>query len=326
MNLTTRPTEKKRILGCKYCVTSPSCDKPALKENGYISYQCEDCDNIYISPLPDLADVENLYGHDSANISAQRHLMPSRFKELHAREVLKALQKFKRSGKLLEIGIGGGTFLRAAHDAGFEVCGSDYNPIQISEVSRRYGFRCERGDYKTAFAGEKFDVIVHVDVLSHFRDPIAEFEAMSAMLNPDGVMLFQTGNFGDLSPSRRWLVDKWQYPDHLYFFSEKGLGQLMEQAGLEPLFIARYSRSVEFRFHKFLQLLMSFRHKKPIPTEKAASNGIASLKAPKTRNPVIRFATDCKGRLDHALQFQLGRVLPKFGRPQTLTVVCKKVR
>jgi 2-polyprenyl-3-methyl-5-hydroxy-6-metoxy-1,4-benzoquinol methylase len=51
------------------------------------------------------------------------------------------------------------------------------------------------------YPGMKFDIISHCDVLSHFTDPVAEFKMMLDRLNPGGLLIFETGNFGDVNPS-----------------------------------------------------------------------------------------------------------------------------
>lgn len=48
------------------------------------------------------------------------------------------------------------------------------------------------------FKGYKFDVIYHRNVLSHLYDPLEVFNVLNAKLKEDGVLIFETGNFGRL--------------------------------------------------------------------------------------------------------------------------------
>jgi len=65
--------------------------------------------------------------------------------------------------------------------------------------------------------GQSFDVIYHCDVVSHLHDPIADFRAMRGRLRDRGLLLFETGNLGDVPVDRLALVPRFQYPDHLFF-------------------------------------------------------------------------------------------------------------
>ena len=78
---------------------------------------------------------------------------------------------------------------------------------------------------------DAFDVIYHKNVLSHLHDPIHIFKQSYARLKKDGIMVFVTGNGGNLS--EKWLkrVGELGYPEHLFLFSNKALGLLIERTG-----------------------------------------------------------------------------------------------
>jgi hypothetical protein len=101
----------------------------------------------------------------------------------------------------------------------------------------------------------------------------------------------ETGNFADVSPRFYPLIrrtERFQLPDHLFFFGERSLHLLLEQTGFTLRALHRYSRIAEKRALPLLYM--------------------ARL-----------------GRLGHRLAFvmtyRLGRWLPTRGRPQTLIVV-----
>jgi SAM-dependent methyltransferase len=87
-----------------------------------------------------------------------------------------------------------------AKSSGYDSYAIELNPIQ-AEYCKSMGIpTCGRPLAET-YPGMKFDIIYHCDVLSHFTDPVAEFKMMLDRLNPGGLLIFETGNFGDVNPS-----------------------------------------------------------------------------------------------------------------------------
>jgi len=58
----------------------------------------------------------------------------------------------------------------------------------------------------------EFDVIYNKDVLCHLYDPIGVFQTLNTKLKHDGILVFESGNGGELS--RFWLnfLGKLSYP------------------------------------------------------------------------------------------------------------------
>ena len=205
-------------VSCIFCGVDDSF--PAIHENGFTGRKCRRCGLIYISPRPSPDKIANLYGHDHAHISATAHWEAENYKRLHARHTLRILHGYAGSGELLEIGPGAGFFLEEARAAGFAPHGIELNPAQV-EFIRGRGIPCVAKTVAEAFPGQSFDVIYHCDVISHLPDPIAEFRAMHRRLRKRGLLLFETGNFGDVRVDRLARVPRFQYPDHLYLFQQR---------------------------------------------------------------------------------------------------------
>jgi SAM-dependent methyltransferase len=78
-----------------------------------------------------------------------------------------------------------------------------------------------------------FDVITAFQVFEHLPDPPAALNTLVRFLAPGGLLLIEVPNIATwsvrlLGPRHRHFV-----PDHLYFFSARTLGRLLQQAGLE---------------------------------------------------------------------------------------------
>ena len=141
---------------------------------------------------------------------------------------------------MLEIGAGAGYFLDEARNEGFKVYGIEFNDIQAEFMRSKFGIYCEESPLDVSlFDGMKFDIIYHCDVLSHFYDPVSEFRKINDKLKKNGIVVFETGNFGDVKKEYYRFVIKFQYPDHLFFFSEKNFKELLGRTGFEFIKIYR---------------------------------------------------------------------------------------
>ena len=319
MNTAAECLKKERLLDCCRCSTSPDGDQVAIAENGHDGYQCQDCGLIYISPRPDLKNIVNLYDHDSAHVSAQEWIDASTSygKALKARLTLKFIRSYRSSGDLLEIGPGGGAFLRQAAKF-YRVHAAEINRTQVKYI-QALGIDCRQGAFAEVFKGMTFDVIYHCDVLSHLCYPVAEFRAMRQMLKPGGIVVFETGNYGDVERRYYHLVERWQYPDHLYFFSRRSLSNLASAAGLKIEMTREFSRSLEMLVGRLLtpaKLLVKRRGR-------SSSSGGNSAAKGGIKNKLVRLAMSFKHVMDYVMIYRVGTFLPKTGRPQTVIAILR---
>ena len=299
-----------------------------IKENGYLGRKCSSCDLIYISPRPTLNDIVDLYGHDDANISAASHIEASFIKTLYNKHNLKIIKKYINKGKILEIGAGGGYFLNEARKEGFGVYGLEFNKTQAKFIKDELNIPCERVALNNkTFNNEKFDVIYHCDVISHFYDPIAEFKKMKEKLNENGFVIFETGNLGDVSIPYFKYITKFQYPDHLFFFSEKNINILLDQTGFKLIKIYKFSIIPQLIIDKSLRKLFGFINKNKEKNKPQTNYLQKSNKNQLTNGRKSSFKKLLKNIISHIqflIRYKLGSIVPKKGRPQTIIIIAKK--
>jgi SAM-dependent methyltransferase len=293
-------------IGCIFCGVDDSF--PAIHENGFTGRKCRRCGLIYISPRPSRDEVANLYGHDHAYISAKAHLAAEHYKRLHARHTLRVLRRYATAGQLLEIGPGAGFFLEEARTAGFAPHGIELNPA-LREFIRGRGIPCVAETVAEAFSGQSFDLIYHCDVLSHLHDPIAEFCTMHGRLRERGLLVFETGNFGDVGVDRLAQVPRFQYPDHLFFLSSDNITRLVALSGFELLDVYRYSLAADL-----LRWRLSSKVKRP---QRAHPAGDGGPQEAVTRSPL-------KARIEFFSRYGMGALFPRRDRHQTMIVVARK--
>ena len=99
---------------------------------------------------------------------------------------------------------------------------------------RRTGIRVEPAFLEQdTLHPNSFDVVFHIDLLSHFIDPVKSLKSMRRLLREDGVICFEVGLFSKLSPFWRKFAGRANMPDHRWFYDERALQATLERSGLE---------------------------------------------------------------------------------------------
>jgi 2-polyprenyl-3-methyl-5-hydroxy-6-metoxy-1,4-benzoquinol methylase len=305
---------------CIFCNKKSS--QIVIEEEGYQCRKCSSCDLIYISNRPSLEEIEKLYNRVQANRSADASISGFFSRRVHGRHHLKIIKKFIKNGSLLEIGPGEGSFLYEARKEGFEVGGIELNNIQANFIKNSLGISCEESPLNAfSFDGKKFDIIYHRDVISHFYDPIAEFQKMNERLNDNGFLIFETGNLGNVGKKYFKLFTSFQLPDHLFFFSDKNLKELLRRTGFEFIKAYRYSK---------VPLLWVMRSLKTKTDQFTVRGETKHLRDPNLSFEKIDtftfqyFLRNAFNYFSYLMLYKIGYVIPKKGRPQSLFVIAQK--
>ena len=150
--------------------------------------------------------------------------------------------------RILDIGCGGGLLSEPMARLGADVVGADAaaRNIPVAQVhAQQSGLDI---DYRhssaeaLAEAGERFDVVLNMEVVEHVSDPLAYLSACQALLKPGGLHLCSTINRNAKSFAKaivgaeyvmRWLpkgTHEWSK-----FITPEELYRLLEQSGLSPV-------------------------------------------------------------------------------------------
>lgn len=292
-----------------HCIFCPSTDVPdpvVIRENGWEGHQCSRCRLIYISPRPSPAEIAKVYADNSAHTDLDNLARNELHRRLCARHALRILRNYAPKGRLLEIGAGAGFFLDEARRAKYSVAGIDLNQLQADKMALN-GIECDTRPLEQAFPGEMFDIIYHCDVTSHFYDPVGEFSTMARRLKPGGILMFETGNFGDMD--RKWYrrIPSFQYPDHLFFLSAGNVPTLLSRSGFLLLRTYRFSRALEMRLTRQsrLQIPVNGPLKRPSSSKVSATHQV-------------------KAAVRYLVTHELGRINRSASSPQTMIVIARK--
>ena len=150
--------------------------------------------------------------------------------------------------RILDIGCGGGLLSEPMARLGADVVGADAaaRNIPVAQVhAQQSGLDI---DYRhssaeaLAEAGERFEVVLNMEVVEHVSDPLAYLSACQALLKPGGLHLCSTINRNAKSFAMaivgaeyvmRWLpkgTHEWSK-----FITPEELYRLLEQSGLSPV-------------------------------------------------------------------------------------------
>ncbi|MBI2685519.1 MAG: class I SAM-dependent methyltransferase [Acidobacteria bacterium] len=213
----------------------------ATTTNSFEVVECTECRLLRLFPQPTAAELNNYYppnywfapGNDTASRAEDfyRRLVLGD----HIRFVERAIGATKARGPLLDVGCGGGLFLRLLREHGHKVMGLDFS-MEAAHTAwsvNRVPAMCATLS-RAPLRPESFSVLTMFHVLEHLFDPVSYVEEAYKLLAPDGRLVVQVPN----AASWQFLLfgQNWNgidVPRHLVNFKEKDIVMLLETCGFE---------------------------------------------------------------------------------------------
>jgi SAM-dependent methyltransferase len=154
----------------------------------------------------------------------------------HVRFVVRALESCEsRNGILLDVGCGGGLFLRLLAERNYRVVGIDYSVNAAGAAWHRNSVPVVCGDLAQApFSPGSCSAITLFHVLEHLHDPCSYLDSARILLRQGGRLVVQVPNAG--SWQFKLLGEHWtgiDVPRHLFNFRAGDLMGLLERHGFE---------------------------------------------------------------------------------------------
>lgn len=133
-----------------------------------------------------------------------------------------AVNALSPASRILEIGVGGGHFMRLAAQHGLNPSGLELNPSAAQEV-RQQGFTVYESDLAALpdVVDQPFDAVCAFQVLEHVPDPGIFLKQMLALLRPGGRLVLSVPNAAvmrRIDPQRKELLN--QPPHHMSHWDE----------------------------------------------------------------------------------------------------------
>jgi 2-polyprenyl-3-methyl-5-hydroxy-6-metoxy-1,4-benzoquinol methylase len=222
---------------CKICELTEStvvetCEPP------YCVVKCAGCGFVYVTPLPPPLD-----GHYSETYYEEWRDKQAGARSKMWKKRLRELLRYKKSGTLLDVGCGLGTFLDIARAAGFDVHGTEVSEYIGELVRKKMHIDLFLGDFANIATPQKtFDVITMWHTLEHMPDPVANLRTAHHLLKDDGLLVVAVPNVNNTvmkilyplvrgKPLRLFSLENKEL--HLSHFSSKTLAVILRKTGFE---------------------------------------------------------------------------------------------
>jgi SAM-dependent methyltransferase len=198
--------------------------------------RCRACGVAHWLPRPSAERRAEAQLEDVAEYEDRLAALAPGFAREHDRLLRRLARHLAPPARLLEVGCTSGRFLLAAQRRGYEVTGLEpaAAAAEVADPAVRQRIRAETLE-ETELGDEAFDVIVLIQVVEHFLDPVGALRIVARLLRPGGVLYLETPNFD--SVSRRLDRPGWVAgnvgPGHWHLFHGASLRRLCEEAGLE---------------------------------------------------------------------------------------------
>jgi SAM-dependent methyltransferase len=205
--------------------------------------ECAQCRLMQLSPQPTPAELDRYYPKhywftpEDSTTGRMEQIYRRFVLRDHVRFVERALRESEESGPVLDVGCGGGLFLRLLRDRGFGVMGLDSSveAARVAWTANHVPVTC--GALSQApFPPQSCAGITMFHVIEHLHDPRCYLKAAHDLLRPDGRLIVQAPNAGCwqfLLLGASWNgVD---VPRHLYDFRPADLDRLLDACGFEVL-------------------------------------------------------------------------------------------
>ncbi|MHB8278405.1 MAG: class I SAM-dependent methyltransferase [Candidatus Humimicrobiaceae bacterium] len=200
--------------------------------------KCRNCGLVYLNPRPDNVEIKKYYPQlKYYNIYKKSFsILLSNYSLIR---FINNIKKYKKKGRLLDIGYGGGGLLYEMQKQGFEVFGLDTSSEAFEIVNKKMGFNknifnCELEDCK--FPNNYFDVITLCHVLEHLPDPKKTLYEIEKKIKDDGILIVSVPNidcFVFKVFKRFWF--SLDAPRHYYHFSYDTIDKILKSTGFKVI-------------------------------------------------------------------------------------------
>jgi len=178
---------------------------------------CNICSMVSQNPIPTEYHVEKYYASEYRQDYKQ--VFEPKLKHIYragnlALDRLGFLTKNNvKSGKLLDVGAGGGEFTYISSQLGFESMGIEPNIGYSNYAKNQYKANIKTG--QLADVDGKFDIITMFHVMEHIPNPVKTFKKLYDLLNEDGSLFIEVPNIESFSQSPHNTFFK----AHIHYFS-----------------------------------------------------------------------------------------------------------
>lgn len=219
-------------IDCPLCGGSESL--PLHQEGPFQMVRCSSCQFIFLNPRPTGDSLFRFYQQylpeeESSIESWEKMMRPVFYRAANL------LGRYKRDGRLLDVGTGFGFFLAEVKKKGWETVGVEISQKAMDYARGVLGLNIHPGPLeKIGFPGHHFDAVTGFYVIEHLSHPMDFLRECHRILKPGGLLLLRyphttpIKNLLQLFGIQNRLYD---LPAHLSDFSPRMIQQCLEKIG-----------------------------------------------------------------------------------------------
>ncbi len=209
---------------------------PLHQEGRFQMVRCSSCQFIYLNPRPTgealLRFYQDYLPEDESSVEAWQRMMRSIFQK-----AANLIGKYKKRGRLLDVGAGFGFFISEMRGRGWDVLGVEISKKAIDYARHVLGLTVHEGSLENiGFQEGEFDVVSGFYVIEHLPRPMEFLKECYRILKPGGLLLLRYPHATPIKNLLRFFGIKnnlYDLPAHLSDFSPEVIQQCLNKAGFE---------------------------------------------------------------------------------------------
>lgn len=227
------------LVRCTHCQLALTNPRPVAESLGYFypsNYTPYDPSNSgslgWWPQLLETAALRTYYGYPKQPVSLMTRLLGRlALTKFRSRRKRHEWFPYRQSGKLLDVGCGGGKFLERMRHFGWNVTGIDLAADVAQRVQQRTGIKIYSGTLPHAdLKPQSFDAVTMWHLLEHVPDPRGLLKCAADLLRPNGLLVIEVPNIASWSFAE--FGSNWfglELPRHLQHFDPQTLPAILPQ-------------------------------------------------------------------------------------------------
>ncbi|MBY9005689.1 MAG: class I SAM-dependent methyltransferase [Candidatus Lokiarchaeota archaeon] len=227
---------------------------PFLKKGEFIYFKCRNCSFIFQNLENRSSVLQEVY-NTKENFSS--YFNNYKTYVTHFIRILKTIERFKKTGKILDIGSGIGLFLYIAKIRNWQEYGIEISNFASNFALKKLKLNVSNTNNLSTFPDNYFDVIILNHVLEHIETPLVILNSVEKKLKGDGLLFIGVPNIYGILP--KFMKDDWnllQPYQHIYQFTPKSLKLLLRKFGFKPVNLHTENRVFGFKIN-FLNFILN---------------------------------------------------------------------
>lgn len=172
---------------------------------------------------------------------------------------IQLIKKYKKTGKLLDIGSGWGHFLLTAGQCGYQIKGVELDNEPYKYSTEDLKLPVEKRNFFEFPDGDKYDIITLWDVLEHIDAADPFIEKCSKITADNGIIVIQVPQIDSSIAKKKKNTWNMMGLDHVNYFSPKTIAMLLNRHGYH---VETVKSSIELKLFLMYTILPYLKRKK----------------------------------------------------------------